>query len=113
MSPYAPPRPCTAVPRCPHFKPCPVHGARPWEHGRPNSADRGYGHEWRKLRAFVLKRDGKLCVPCGAAGRLTPATHVDHVVPKAAGGTDDPANLRAICKRCHDSKSGREGQASR
>jgi len=112
MSPYAAPRPCS-IPLCPKFKPCPVHGARPWEHGRPNSADRGYGHRWRKLRDFILARDQHCCVPCRAEGRITPATHVDHIVPKAQGGTDDETNLRSICKRHHDSKSGREGREAR
>ena len=28
-----------------------------------------------------------------------PQTH--HIVPRAAGGTDDPANLIALCFPCH------------
>jgi hypothetical protein len=31
---------------------------------------------------------------CGA-----PATEVDHIRPVSVGGTDDPANLRAVCRR--------------
>ena len=33
------------------------------------------------------------------------AAQVDHVVPKAKGGADDPSNLRAICRPCHDAKT--------
>lgn len=34
-----------------------------------------------------------------------PATEVDHITPKASGGTDDPANLQGICKACHRAKT--------
>lgn len=112
MSPTKPRSPC-GQPRCPHLRPCPVHGKRPWEHDRPSAAARGYGPRWKKLREVILNRDGGLCVPCRAEDRITVATHVDHIVAKANGGTDDEANLRAICKRCHDSKSGKEGRAGR
>lgn len=29
------------------------------------------------------------------------AWNVDHILPVLDGGTDDPANLRLLCKRCH------------
>jgi 5-methylcytosine-specific restriction protein A len=57
----------------------------------------------------VLRRDSWLCRPCQQAGRITQATEVDHVVPKALGGTDAESNLQSICRRCHASKSAREG----
>ncbi len=75
---------------------------------RGTPAERGYGHAWRKLRAIILERDEGLCQECRRAGRVTVATQVDHIKPKAIGGTDDPANLAAICKPCHDEKSRRE-----
>jgi hypothetical protein len=28
--------------------------------------------------------------------------NVHHVRPQAAGGSDDPSNLRELCQRCHD-----------
>ena len=112
MSPNRPASPCSSL-RCPHLRPCPVHGKRPWEHDRPSAAARGYGPRWKKLRLYILSRDDGLCVPCRAKGLARVATMVDHKTPKASGGTDDEANLQAICQRCHDSKSGREGQASR
>ena len=80
---------------------CAVHGKtvrRGYEKQRPSSAKRGYGSAWRKLRAEILKAN-PVC-PCGAA-----ATVVDHVIPKRAGGADAPANLRALCKSCHSSKT--------
>jgi 5-methylcytosine-specific restriction protein A len=72
--------------------------------GRGTRQERGYGSVWDKLRLFILQRDGYLCqCPLCKGGelRLTPATHVDHILPKARGGTDDPSNLRAINVECH------------
>ena len=37
-----------------------------------------------------------------------PSTEVDHVVPKACGGTDDPSNLQGSCRKCHSAKTARE-----
>ena len=64
---------------------------------------RGYGAAWDKLRLRILKRDGHLCQcdQCKATGRATLADQVDHIKPKAQGGTDDPANLRAVNSKCH------------
>lgn len=30
---------------------------------------------------------------------------IDHVLPKARGGTDDPANLQVLCHRCNHTKA--------
>lgn len=67
--------------------------------------ERGYGSAWVKTRANILKRDRHLCIPCLMGGRPTPATQVDHIKPKAKGGTDDPTNLQAICDDCHNLKT--------
>jgi len=77
---------------------------------RGTSAERGYGSTWRRLRQQILRRDGWRCrcAECTAAGRVRNATEVDHVVPKARGGTDDPSNLCAINTECHAAKTRRE-----
>lgn len=69
----------------------------------------GYGTDWDKLRKFILQRDKHLCQAC--LPHPTPANHVDHIKPKAKGGTDEPSNLQAFCKPCHDAKrrQAREG----
>lgn len=69
---------------------------------------RGYGPEWDRLRKRILARDKHLCQPCLADGHLTAAKQVDHVTPKAKGGTDDESNLQAICGPCHEAKTIRE-----
>lgn len=72
---------------------------------RQSRHERGYGSAWDKIRAQALKRDRHLCIPCMAGGRPTPATQVDHIKPKAKGGTDDLSNLQSICDECHAEKT--------
>lgn len=66
---------------------------------------RGYGYAWEKLRLRILARDKHLCQACKRKGRVTAANHVDHVKPKAQGGTDDEGNLQSLCAPCHDAKT--------
>ena len=81
--------------------------------GWPNESrhKRGYGSAWDKIRLIVLKRDNGLCQCSKCQGgkiRVTPATEVDHIIPKAKGGTDRLDNLQAINKQCHKKKTARE-----
>lgn len=78
-----------------------------WNH-RASRQARGYGTAWDKLRKQVLERDCYLCQPCRRADRTTLAREVDHIRPKAKGGTDDLENLEAICVPCHRDKSARD-----
>ncbi|WP_246795638.1 HNH endonuclease [Burkholderia perseverans] len=75
---------------------------------RGNRHQRGYGTRWDKLRKLILARDNGMCQACKRDGRVRPGNMVDHKVNKAAGGTDDPGNLEAICRACHALKTGRE-----
>lgn len=68
---------------------------------------RGYGNAWEKLRNWVLQGE-PYCRQCQAAGRLTLAETVDHIIPKTWGGTDDPENLQPLCAACHRDKTVRE-----
>jgi 5-methylcytosine-specific restriction protein A len=52
------------------------------------------------VRQIVLRRDGHAC-QLRLAGCTGTATEVDHVLPVAHGGTDEPANLRASCQSCN------------
>lgn len=56
--------------------------------------------DWERTRAYVLDRDAWVCYRCGGT-----ATEVDHVVPVSLGGSDDEANLAAICSNCHRHKT--------
>lgn len=80
---------------------------------RGNRHARGYGSEWTRTRIRILKRDCGLCQVCLRAGDVTKADSVDHVVPKAEGGTDDDDNLQAICDPCHAIKTAQESARAR
>ncbi len=69
--------------------------------------ERGYGNAWDKLRLQVLKRDYYLCQcdECLRTSRVRSASEVDHIIPKAKGGTDDMDNLQAIHPECHKAKT--------
>ena len=60
-----------------------------------------------------MRRDKWLCQPCLAKDRVMPAVAVDHIVPKAEGGTDADGNLQAICKPCHKLKTENESKRAR
>lgn len=56
-----------------------------------------------KLRFEIFKRDGFCCRYCGS----TPPSvvlEVDHIVPVAGGGTNDPENLATSCFDCNRGK---------
>ena len=64
----------------------------------------------KETRAYVLDRNGYTCQMCGAvagephphdASRMT-RLHIGHTIDKSMGGTDDPANLRALCSVCNE-----------
>nr|WP_310615838.1 HNH endonuclease signature motif containing protein [Pantoea cypripedii] len=89
---------------------CPDHINEGWQqHQRGQSRhQRGYGSAWDIRRARILTRDKHLCQQCLRNGRATAAKTVDHIKPKAHGGTDDDSNLEALCWPCHKSKTARE-----
>lgn len=61
----------------------------------------GSTRAWRTLRALVLAEE-PLCRWCGQ-----PSTCVDHIVPRASGGTDGRANLAGSCQPCNLSRGAR------
>lgn len=56
--------------------------------------------QWKRIRLYVLERDGYTCDICRAPGNI-----VDHDPPITdliAAGLDpyDPAHMRVLCARC-------------
>jgi 5-methylcytosine-specific restriction endonuclease McrA len=58
------------------------------------------GRRVTDLRAAVLAARGTVCHLCGMPGADT----IDHIVPRALGGTDDIDNLVPAHKRCNSSR---------
>jgi hypothetical protein len=58
----------------------------------------------KRLRFEILRRDNHQCRYCGASAPDVKMT-VDHVIPVALGGGDEPSNLVAACADCNAGKS--------
>lgn len=58
----------------------------------------------RRLRFEILRRDRFRCHYCGFTA-ADAELRVDHVIPEALGGTDDPSNLVTACDPCNSGKS--------
>ena len=56
------------------------------------------------LRAAVYQRDNRKCAYCDKAGKRV-KLEMDHVVPKASGGTDRLDNLVVACHDCNNKKA--------
>lgn len=61
----------------------------------------------KRTRFDVFKRDGFKCAYCGTTPPKV-VLEVDHVVPLAAGGTDDIDNLVTACWDCNHGKGARQ-----
>ena len=112
MVPRKPKRPCSE-PGCPELTDhrfCPAHARAEDERYRTYQRDpainKRYDHRRRKIRNAYIQAH-PLCEQCQTQGRVTPAQEVDHIVPLEDGGTHDEANLQALCKPCHSSKTAR------
>lgn len=85
------------------------------ERRRGSSTARGYGAAWRKVARVVMDKHlstyGHYCpgfeVPAHAASDLT----VDHIQPRSLGGSDQPDNLRVLCRGCNSRKHNRPSVA--
>ena len=63
---------------------------------------------WRKFSA-LYKQKNPYCVKCKENGILKASEVTDHVERINEGGdVYDEKNLQALCKSCHNSKSGKE-----
>ena len=51
----------------------------------------------KETRKAIYKRDGYRCALCDSPQGL----QVHHIIRRASGGTNDPANLICLCWRCH------------
>jgi hypothetical protein len=57
------------------------------------------------LRSLVATRAGYRCEYCQLPEQFVPAAfHIDHVIPRQHGGSDEETNLCYSCSRCNLSK---------
>ena len=59
------------------------------------------------VRYEILRRAGARCELCGASSKET-QIDVDHIVPRARGGSNDLENLQALCRTCNSQKRDRD-----
>lgn len=57
-------------------------------------------------RRQVRRRAENRCEYCGLSQDAAPVAtlHIEHIIPKQHGGTDDPANLALACFHCNQHK---------
>lgn len=56
-----------------------------------------FGELWPVIRRAMALKYPK-CYLCGKA----PTEEIHHIRPRQYGGKNDPCNLMALCKKCHD-----------
>jgi hypothetical protein len=59
------------------------------------------------VRYRLLKKANGRCSLCGATKKET-VLHVDHIVPRSRGGTNDESNLQVLCLKCNLGKSNKD-----
>jgi 5-methylcytosine-specific restriction protein A len=81
---------------------------REYDQRRGKTTDRGYGWDWQQFRA-QLQQEHPLCHDCLDQGRVEPATDYHHIVKVRDDPTRklDPTNIRPLCKRHHDVRTGK------
>lgn len=78
------------------------------ESQRENANARGYNYRWQKCCRLFLA-ENPLCMECAKHRHTTLATVVDHITPHRGDMVKfwDTGNWQALCKPCHDTKTGK------
>lgn len=53
-----------------------------------------------RIKKLLFSRDPHKCAMCGSTERL----EIDHIIPLARGGSNDPDNLQILCRHCNRRK---------
>jgi 5-methylcytosine-specific restriction endonuclease McrA len=67
--------------------------------------DKLNSRRYRVHKERVFMRDGRQCRYCGSDEE---PLHIDHIIPRKAGGTHDLDNLQVLCKSCNLRKSSKQ-----
>ena len=73
---------------------------------------RGYDANHDRIRRALLREEPN-CRTCSDEGRVTKATHADHIIPRCQGGPTERRNYQPLCTAHSRSKSGLEGAMMR
>jgi 5-methylcytosine-specific restriction enzyme A len=69
------------------------------------------GRAWMAKRHRVALAYNYQCAKCGRTW-LSSRDHIDHIVPREQGGSNDESNLQPLCDTpCHAEKSAAEAKA--
>ena len=63
------------------------------------------------LREGIKRRDKKLCVECEkylGSEKVEEGGQLDHIIPLAKHGTNDPTNYQLLCEKCNQEKGTKE-----
>lgn len=82
---------------CRNWMPCPKH-----PQGWLANTSRPLPANWAQLKKRMASRKASGCEVCGA---LRVPLELDHIVPRAQGGSDHLINLRWLCEPCHKVKT--------
>lgn len=80
-----------------------LHG---WKEYQPHlkiiaASKRPYSKAWKKIKAYILKRDNNTCLYCGVTQAQM---ECDHIFPISRGGNNSSSNLAAACPTCNRKK---------
>ncbi len=104
--PSAPARICGCGQRVPAGMSCGVCSARRSAAYQKPERSQFYGtRAWRNVADVYRAFRSGVCECCGAFG----SSHVDHIIPRSRGGSDEVHNLQLLCVPCHSRKSAEEG----
>lgn len=91
--------------RCPA---CQRRYDRARDEARGSASARGYGYRWRRLTARILAEHraayGNVCPGWMREPHRAEVLTVDHIIPRAAGGSDERSNLQVLCRVCNSTK---------
>jgi 5-methylcytosine-specific restriction endonuclease McrA len=76
---------------------------------RGAGGNNGQGSSWIRpeKRRRIYARDGYACVYCGKKPKKPERLTLDHVQPRALGGSNEAGNLVSACSRCNAAKRNR------
>ena len=91
--------------RCPR---CQTRHEQVFSQLRGTASERGYGHRWRRLAARILAEHraayGNVCPGWMREPHRAEVLTVDHIIPRAVGGSDERSNLQVLCRVCNSTK---------